>query len=256
LVQGITEFLPISSSGHLVLVERLLKVRTNDIAFEVLVHLGTLVAVIIYFRRQLLKIGRALVFSASKKHKSEIDITNLKMAWYLILGTIPAAIFGYFALGLIEMAFSSPRWASFEFIVTGLILISTVWARERGRRLNNWNTLFIGVAQAAAILPAISRSGTTITAGMFTGISKEKAAEFSFLLSIPAIAGAVIINFPKFVKLLPNHELVWIYLSGTAVAGIVGYFSIKLLLDIINRGKFFYFGIYCIVIGILGLILF
>ena len=256
LVQGITEFLPISSSGHLVLTERLLNIRAGDLVFEVMVHLGTLVAVIIYFRRQLLDICLALAKTLTSKQKTDGDKSNLRLTWFLILGTIPAALFGFFLQDMVEAAFASPRWTSGEFIVTGMVLIATIWARDRGRSLSNWNTIAIGVAQAISIMPAISRSGSTIAAGMFSGIDKEKAAEFSFLLSIPAIAGATILKIPDFLHLLPDHHLLRIYLAGTLVSGIVGYLSIKWLLDIIRRGKFFYFGIYCILIGVLGLILF
>lgn len=256
LVQGITEFLPISSSGHLVLTERLLNVKTSDLVFEVLVHVGTLVAVVVYFRRKLIDIARSLIHSLSKGAKTEDEKLNLRLAWFLILGTIPAVLFGLFFRDIVEAAFASPRWTSGEFIITGIILISTIWARDRGRNFNNWNTLFIGVAQAVSIMPAISRSGSTISAGMFSGINKEKAAEFSFLLSIPAIAGATVLQIPEFIKLLPRLDLLWVYAVGMLVSGIVGYLSIRLLLDIIKRGKFFYFGIYCLILGILGLMIF
>jgi undecaprenyl-diphosphatase len=256
LVQGITEFLPISSSGHLVIAERFLNVKAGDLVFEVMVHLGTLAAVIIYFRRRLFDISLALINSLSRGEKTEADKSNLRLAWFLILGTIPAGLFGFFMEDLVEAAFASPRWTSGEFIVTGLVLISTIWARDRGKRLNNWNTIAIGVAQAISIMPAISRSGSTISAGMFSGINKEKAAEFSFLLSIPAIAGATVLKTPDFLNLLPKPDILWIYLAGTIVSGVIGYLSIEWLLDIIKKGKFFYFGVYCILIGVLGLILF
>lgn len=255
LVQGITEFLPISSSGHLVLIEHLLNVKPGDIVFEVMVHLGTLVAVIIYFRSKLRDILGAVTHSLAKSNRTESDKANLRLGWFLILGTIPAAIFGYLLEDQIEAAFASPRWTSGEFIVTGIILIATIWAKDRGRILNAWNTIVIGIAQAISIMPAISRSGSTIAAGMFSGINKETAAEFSFLLSIPAIAGATVLQIPDFLKLIPDISLVLIYLAGTVVSGVVGYFSIAFLLAIIRKGKFFYFGLYCIAIGILGLML-
>ena len=256
LVQGITEFLPISSSGHLVFAERLLHVRAGDLVFEVMVHLGTLAAVIIYFRRQLLDICSAMMRSLTSGEKSAADKSNLQLAWFLVIRTIPAAIFGYFMEDVVEAAFASPRWTSGEFIVTGLVLISTIWARDRGRALGAWNTIGIGVAQAISIMPAISRSGSTIAAGMFSGINREKAAEFSFLLSIPAIVIATVFKMPEFLSLLPDQHLFQIYLGGSLASGIVGYLSVKWLLDIIKKGKFHYFGIYCILVGILGLILF
>jgi undecaprenyl-diphosphatase len=252
IVQGLTEFLPVSSSGHLVICERLLHIQKGDIVFEVMVHVGTLAAVLIFFRKRLGEIIRALWLYIFRRRKEEGE--HLKLAWFLILGTIPAALFGYFLKDYIELAFSSPRWTSGEFLVTGAILIATIWARDRGKKLNNWNTLIIGSAQAVAIMPAISRSGSTIAAGMFSGISNELAAEFSFLLSIPAIAGAAILEIPEFLKIIPDHSIMAIYLAGTVVAGILGYLSISFLLSIVRKGRFFYFGVYCIALGILGLL--
>jgi undecaprenyl-diphosphatase len=152
------------------------------------------------------------------------------------------------------LAFSSPRWTSGEFIVTGLILILTIWAIDKGKKLNIVNTIIIGIAQAISIMPAISRSGSTIAAGMFCGVNKEKAAEYSFLLSIPAIGGAAILEIPEMLKLLPTASILWTYLIGTVASGVVGYFSISFLLSVIKKGKFSYFGLYCILIGILGLL--
>ncbi len=206
LVQGLTEFLPVSSSGHLVFGERLLNIERGDIVFEVMVHLGTLAAVIYYFRRRLFEMMQALAGAFNSELKSPDDKENLRLAWFLVLGTVPAAIFGYFMKSYIELAFASPRWTSGEFLVTGVILIATVWARDKGKRINAWNTVLIGTAQAIAIMPAISRSGSTIAAGMFSGIKKEKVAEFSFLLSIPAIAGATVLQIPDFIKLLPDRS--------------------------------------------------
>jgi undecaprenyl-diphosphatase len=189
-----------------------------------------------------------------KKEKTVEQRENLKLAWFLILGTIPAVLFGFFFKKMLEESFSSIRWTSIEFLITGLILIATIWAIDRGRRLNNWNTIIIGIAQAIAIVPAISRSGSTIAAGMFSGISKETAAEFSFLLSIPAIGGAAILEIPEFLKVSSSSVVLHTYLLGTLVAGIVGYLSIAFLLSVIKKGKFHYFGYYCLALGIFGLI--
>lgn len=256
LLQGFTEFLPVSSSGHLALAEQFLKVEPGGLVFEVLVHVGTLVAVLIYFRRRLINILTAIINSFFKMKVEKADKDNLKLALYLVIGTIPVMLFGFFMQYLIEAAFASPRWTSGEFIVTGVVLIATIWASDKGRSLNTWNTLAIGVAQAISIMPAISRSGSTIAVGMFSGLSKEKAAEFSFLLSIPAILGATILKIPNLLKLAPNPEIIWVYMTGALVSGVIGYLSIKWLLAVIKKGKFFYFGIYCIAIGVLGLIIF
>ncbi len=253
LIQGLTEFLPVSSSGHLVYGERLLKISKGDVVFEVMVHVGTLVAVLFFFRKRIAAIILAIL-SIWKRDKTPEQLENLKLAWYLILGTIPAVIFGFLFKDFLEKSFNSIRWTSIEFIINGVILIATIWAVDRSRRINNWNTLFMGTAQAIAIIPAISRSGSTIAAGMFSGISKEKVAEFSFLLSIPAIGGAAILEIPEFLKVSSSVSTMHIYLLGTLISAVVGYLSIAFLISVIKKGKFFYFGLYCLALGILGLL--
>jgi undecaprenyl-diphosphatase len=254
IVQGLTEFLPISSSGHLVFVEKILDVETHNLVFEVLVHVGTLLAVVIYYRRRLSDMIVAIWRALSKTQKTEADNKNLRLAIYLIVGTIPAVIFGFTLKDLIEKAFDSPKWVSFEFLITAVILISTHWAKDLGKPIDFTKSIWIGIAQAISIMPAISRSGATIATGLFAGMKKEEAADFSFLLSIPAIAGAAVLDIPDFLKDLGNRELMTNYFIGAIIAGIIGYFSIAVLLKIVKTGKFFYFGAYCALIGILGLL--
>ena len=253
LVQGLTEFLPVSSSGHLVFAERLLNINRGDVVFEVMVHVGTLIAVLIFFRKRILEIIVS-IFAIGKSKKTELEKDGLRMAWYIVLGTIPAVIFGFLFKDFLEKSFGSIRWTSVEFLVTGAILIATIWAIDRGRSINSLKSIIIGIAQAIAIIPAISRSGSTIATGMFLGVSKEKAAEYSFLLSIPAIGGAAVLELPEFLKLAPASATLAIYLAGTLISAVVGYLSIAFLISVVRKGKFFYFGLYCIALGILGLI--
>jgi undecaprenyl-diphosphatase len=173
----------------------------------------------------------------------------------LILGTVPAAIIGLLFKDYIELAFASPRWASGMLLFTAAILLSTRWAIREDCHLDTGRTLMIGFAQALAIMPGISRSGSTIAAGMFLKMKKSEAAEFSFLLSIPAIAGATIMQIPQFIKNITNTDLMINYFAGAAVAAIVGYISIIYVMKIVKKGKFFYFGLYCAVVGILGILL-
>lgn len=254
LIQGLTEFLPISSSGHLVIFENLLGVQGGDLVFEVLVHFGTLVAVLIYFRQRLFDIVRSFLKSPLGHNLLSEESKNFKLGWFLVLGTIPAAVIGLGLEDYIELAFESPRWSSGMLLVTALILFSTRWAKREEGRLNIARTIVIGLAQAMAVMPGISRSGATISAGMFSGMKKSEAAEFSFLLSIPAILGATMLKIPEFISKIDNTALVVNYLAGAIVAAVVGYLSIAFLMKIIKKGKFFYFGLYCAVVGILGII--
>lgn len=254
LVQGLTEFLPVSSSGHLVIFENLLGVQGGDLVFEVLVHFGTLVAVLIYFRQQLFDIFRSFLKSPLGHNLSSEESKSIKLGWFLVLGTIPAAVIGLGFEEYIELAFESPRWSSGMLLVTALILFSTRWAKREKGQLNIARTIVIGLAQAMAIMPGISRSGATISAGMFSGMKKSEAAEFSFLLSIPAILGASILKFPELISMIDNTGLIINYLAGAAAAAAVGYVSIAFLMSVIKKGKFFYFGLYCATVGILGII--
>jgi undecaprenyl-diphosphatase len=255
LIQGLTEFLPISSSGHLVIFERLFSIEADDLVFEVLVHFGTLLAVIVYFREKLLDVVGSIIGSLFRSRRSEGDRANVLLFWFLILGTVPAAIVGLLFEDYIELAFASPRWASGMLLVTSAILLLTRWASREDGNLNTGRTILIGFAQALAIMPGISRSGSTISAGMFLRMKKSEAAEFSFLLSIPAIIGATILQIPQFIRDIGNAEIVINYLAGAIMAAVVGYASIAFLMKIIKKGKFFYFGLYCAVVGILGILL-
>ena len=254
LIQGLTEFLPVSSSGHLVIFEKLFDVEAHNLVFEVLVHFGTLIAVIIYFRARLVLIVGSFLKSPFTLTGENETIRHTRLGWFLILGTIPAAVIGLAFKDYIEIAFASPRWSAGMLLVTAVILILTKWAKDKNGELNLPRVVIVGFAQALAIMPGISRSGSTIAAGMFSGLKKSEAAEFSFLLSIPAILGATIIEIPDFIADLGNTSLIVNYLAGAVVAAVVGYLSIALLMNIIKKGKFFYFGLYCAIVGVLGII--
>lgn len=254
LVQGLTEFLPVSSSGHLVIFEGLFDIKSGDIVFEILVHFGTLLAVLVYFRKKLAAIVIAVIAAIFKKSERNFN-PSIKLAVFLIAGTIPAVIIGFSFKKLIEVAFASPQWASGMLLVTALILFSTRWTLDKSKPNNILNSLIIGCAQALAIMPGISRSGSTISAGMWLGMDKSEAAEFSFLLSIPAIGGAMVLELPEMIAKFSVAGSMPVYLAGALVAAVIGYLSIYYLLAIIKKGKFFYFGLYCLAVGLLGIFL-
>jgi undecaprenyl-diphosphatase len=254
LLQGVTEFLPISSSGHLVLAERLLNVGTEDIVFNVFVHFGTFVAVVVYFREE---IGDIIIGVWSwLRGKENPDREEALLAGYIAVGTIPAVIVGVAFRGYIETAFQSPVFASAMLVCTGLILLSTRFAVSKERRVKTKSSFMIGCAQAIAMFPGISRSGTTISAGLFLGISKEKAATFSFLLALPAVLGATLLELKEALDTGISVFMLLEYLLGTITAALFGYLCIALLLEIVRKGKFDYFGYYCLAVGIFGLVYF
>jgi undecaprenyl-diphosphatase len=246
VIQGLAEFLPVSSSGHLVLAEELLRVKAPGVTFEVLVHLGTLASVLIYFRKQILTLVQSLFVRKMKRERM--------MVWYLILGTIPAGLAGVLLKDFFERMFSSPVQTSIDLIVTGFILLSLKFFKQGSKHLGIGSVIAMGIGQAFAILPGISRSGTTIVSGIATGTKPAEAAEFAFLLSIPAIAGAAVIKSRSMAGL--ESALVGPYLLAAAIAFIFGLVAVYAVLKSIKRGKLHYFGYYCFAAGLLGLYLF
>jgi undecaprenyl-diphosphatase len=257
LIQGLTEFLPVSSSGHLALAEKLFGLSGDNLRFEVFVHLGTLLAVLVFFRNKVWKLARSVLKGRIYYQKGwRFSDDNLRISLLLILATIPAAFIGYKFDDAIEQAFASPAAVSAFLIVTGAILFVTRFVKKHDAKVNWWRALVVGLAQAAAILPGISRSGSTICAGIFCRLEQEKAAEFSFLLSIPIILGAGVVKLKDMLEAgVPAGEWAAIF-AGAAVAAVSGYFAIAFLLKVLKKGKLEYFAYYCWVVGIMGLVRF
>lgn len=246
IIQGLTEFLPISSSGHLVITQALLGVKESGVAFEILVHLGSLCAVLIYFRKSILKIITGLFDKNDKQAKL--------MTLYLIVGTVPTVLIVLLIKDYIDTAFTMPALAAVMLLVTGMILLSTKFIQKKELALNNKKSFLIGFGQALAILPGISRSGTTISVGMLLGVKPAQAAEFSFLLAIPAILGAVVFKF-KEISAVDNS--MWPqYFAGFLASFVFSLLAVYLVLSLIRKGKFEYFAYYCFAAGLFGLYLF
>ncbi len=241
LIQGLTEFLPVSSSGHLVLVGNLLGVQENNLLFDVMVHFGTLLAVFYVFKDDIINILK----------KPFQKITML-----IILGSIPTAIIGFLFEDLFEKLFNSLLTVGFTLIITGTIL----WLGElltSGKKsldkVSRLDAFIIGIAQGAAITPGISRSGSTIAISLMLNIERKVAAKFSFLLSIPAILGATVLKTGEAFTTSESINFIPI-IVGTVIAIISGYFAIKLLLKFLEQGKLIYFSIYCWSVGIIILL--
>jgi len=258
-IQGLTEFLPISSSGHLVLFQRLFGMKEPELFFNISVHAGTLVAVIIYFWKDLKTILISVirfVMSFLRKEASSDDIRkdpDLKLAMLIIVGTIPTAIIGLLFHEIADQIFSSVFIVGLMLMITGTLLWTIRGAEKEGKAISGFsirNALIIGVVQGLAILPGISRSGSTIAAGLFMGLNRETSARYSFLLSIPAIVGAEILSL----KDMSAHHMDMGILWGTLTAGIVGYFALSLLVYIVKKGQLHFFSPYCWVVGMIALV--
>jgi len=257
ILQGFTEFLPVSSSGHLVLAQELLNLHDPQmLIFDVFVHFGTLISVIFIFWKDLLEILRsfAKAFTAVKLKRDYEKTEHFRLGVAIIIGSIPAGIIGLLYRHEIEAAFTDPKLVAMNLVITGLILFLTRLAKPiKGKKVGLVAAFIIGLAQAVAILPGISRSGSTMSTALYLKISPMLAARFSFLLSVPVIAGAALLEGYKLFKngnTLGTMPLV----VGTAVSAIAGYFAIKMLLKIMEKGKFSWFSFYCLTIGILGIL--
>jgi undecaprenyl-diphosphatase len=249
VLQGLTEFLPVSSSGHLVIAGHILGFQSPGIVFEVFVHLGTLLAVVTYYWK---RIGRLLAGTARflAGIRGDIERSEAKYLAYLVIASIPAALVGLLSRRPIERAFASPILTFVMLLVTGALLWISFYHREN-RAPSFGNTLLAGMGQALAIMPGISRSGATIVFGMLGKMGRVAAVEFAFLLSIPAILGATILQASN-VKALSWPDLVNV-LAGASSAYLFGYLAISLMLRAVRSWGLRPFAYYCWVVGAVGL---
>lgn len=260
IVQGLGEFLPISSSGHIVLAQYLLGIRHagggdhSDLSFEIILHVGTLVSVLIYFKRQLWQLTRSLYTPEMKEERM--------MILWLGLATLPAVAAALLFKDTFDEVPNHPVLVSGLLLVTGLLLFVPRILKGKDRKVGLVSSLVMGVGQAFAILPGVSRSGSTIASGMVCGVKPEKAAEFSFLMSIPAIAGGFVFNLKNKQEVCGSYSEAFkscfneAYMAGALAAAVVGLFAIYLVMGAVRRGKLEYFSYYCFTAGIAGMIYF
>jgi len=250
IVQGVTEFVPVSSSAHLVLVPWLLGWEPPGLVFDTVVHWGTLVAVVGYFWRDWVELIGGWLRGVVRWDWRE---PKARLMWLIILGTLPAVVIGFALEDLFESLFGRPVWViAFLFVTAGLLAVSERLS-ERSRRLEDlhWgDALAIGLGQAAAIAPGISRSGATISVGLFRGLGREAAARFSFLLSTPVILGAGLFKLVDLFAAPDPMAQVPALLAGFVAAVVSGYLCIRFLLRYLQRGNLYPFAIYCVGFGL------
>tara|TARA_B100000809_G_scaffold261612_1_gene310856 strand:- start:47 stop:805 length:759 start_codon:yes stop_codon:yes gene_type:complete len=241
IIQGFTEFLPISSSGHLVLGQAILGIEQPGNEFEILVHLGTLASVLVVFFDDI----KSLLLSLTSKN------TQLFIL-FILIGTLPAVAIGLGFKDLLKSLFENVSAVGGALVFTGLVLYGSSFVNRKNKDHSWISAIFIGCAQAVAIIPGISRSGMTISAALFLGLSPKEAARFSFLLAIPAIAGA---GFLTAMDVSGGFQLsIPVALAGLISSFGVGVVALKWLLGWLEQGKFHYFGIYCFVVGLITLV--
>jgi len=266
VIQGLTEFLPVSSSGHLVIAQHLFGLREPEILFDVGVHLGTLVAVLLYFRGEIGDILAAVVrcggklFNVSAMRAAMGRDADLKMAWLIVIGSVPTAVIGLLMQRVADRLFGSMLLAGCMLLVTGVLLFLTRFVSAPGSTdgaeplFSSPKALIIGTVQGLAILPGISRSGSTIAAALFLGLNRDVAARYSFLLSISAILGAALLTLKEDVTAQTASQLP-VLLAGALTSCVVGYLSLKFLVYIVSRGSLHLFAPYAWIMGTLAVII-
>lgn len=260
IIQGLTEFLPVSSSGHLVIFKGLLKIDSPDIVIEISLHLGTTIAICAVFWQEIYLIIKGIKTSVLRLATKEMtwnvlnEDQNTRLFLMILLGTVPTGIIALLFENTFENFFSMPLLASLMIIVTGTVLWFTkvIRRKDSGRKAIRFlDALIIGAVQGVAIIPGISRSGTTIASATFLGIDRELSARYSFLLSIPAVIGAAVLGLGKVSETAVNFQNIII---GTLIAAIVGYLSLLFLVSLIKKGRFYLFSYYCWGVGIISAI--
>lgn len=259
IVQGATEFIPVSSSAHLVLVPWLLGWTfdlKSEFAFDVLVQWGTLAAVVVYFWRDLVALIGAAVRGLMQH--DPLGTPEARLAWLIVVATIPAAVLGATFKDFFESVFSAPATVAALLLVTGAILALSEWLGRRARSLNSltWrDAIIVGLAQAVSILPGISRSGATIAGGLGRGLQREVAARFSFLISVPIIFGAGLIPLKDLAQAGSLDAFLPALSAGIVGAAITGFVSIAALLAYLRRQPLYVFAVYCWAFGVFCLLI-
>ncbi len=275
IIQGLTEFLPVSSSGHLALFKNLFGVKTETgLLFDVLLHLGTLVAIFVVYYKDLFRMiveGCGILYDAvlnvgtffkNRLHHEELPYRRVihnsyrKFVMLVIVSTIPTGIIGIVGSDLVEMSEQILIVPGICLIITGVLLLIAQHhpdGKKTPKTVTYSNAFGIGIAQGIATMPGLSRSGTTIAACMMSGFGRNFAVKYSFIMSIPAILGAVVKELIGTSGIAVSHTEMLYYLIGTVIAGVVGYICMKTMLVVVRRKKFTGFSIYCFIIGALSI---
>ena len=246
LVQGITEFLPISSSGHLSILKTFLDINSDGALIEVVLHAGTLISILLFYRKRLSKIFKRILNK---------DEESLRFFSCVIVAIIPIGIIGFIFGDSIEYLFNDTKLVCLFLIITGIFLIFSNFWRSKISNFNTRKSFLIGLAQMFAILPGMSRSGLTIGMGNIIGIDAKKSAEFSFIIAIPVLTGVIVKYFLNLEWDSISISINYLFL-GLIISFITGLLSLRWLISLLEKGKFWYFGLYCIFIGLISLLFF
>jgi len=245
VLQGLTEWLPVSSSGHLAIAQQLMGTGPQ-VLFDIFLHFGTLIAAVAFFWNDLWKMAKSVFRLDFKSEHGRLFL-------FMVIASVPTAIIGFSFKGFFEGMFSSMPMIGGALIITGIALLLSERFRMKGKTLGVFQSLIIGIAQGIAVAPGISRSGATISAGLALGIDKETAARFSFLILIPAVLGATIFELKDAMEIRQAVDPLLIA-AGTAMSAIVGYIAMRAFLGFVKKGKLDVFAYYCLALGAITVI--
>lgn len=251
VLQGITEFLPVSSSGHLVIAQYFMEgFKQPGMLYDTLLHLATLLAVLIFFRKRVALLFKAF-FGIFIQEYSIYYFENKRFLWGIIIASVPTALIGLYLEQYVISCFKSPAPVGYALILTSILLIISDKFKGEGH-LTTGKSIIIGIVQGLAVIPGISRSGSTIAAGVILGIRREEMAEFSFLLSVPAIIGATILQLEHLSVVSPTELM--IYTVGMAGAFVSGIIAIGFMMYFVRNAQLKYFALYCLLAGIISVV--
>ena len=265
IIQGLAEFLPISSSGHLAIIQNLFHIETDTgLLFDVLLHIGTLTAIIVVFWKDIVKLIIEFfgIIADFIRRFRDPDLIVLSSAYrrfvlLIIVSTIPTAVLGFIGRDFVAYASSTLLIPGIGLIITSILLFicDRIGDGRKGiKKITYLNAFEIGIAQGVATLPGISRSGATIAACLMLGIKKETAVKYSFIMSIPAVLGAAVLELKDAAGTSVEAGTVVAYIIGMVVSAVVGYFAIRVMINVVRRKRYLYFSIYCLVIGLVAII--
>jgi undecaprenyl-diphosphatase len=254
IIQGLTEFIPVSSTAHLLITQKLLNIPASDAMFSflVIVQLGTIVSLIVFYWKDLLGLVKAFFAKPFSTQEN-------KLAWYIVIATIPALLAGYLLKDAVEALFKQPMLeASIRLFSAAILLTLAEWLTKKSRNLDSmtWlDALIVGLFQIVAVFPGASRSGSTISGGMFRGFDRPSAARFAFLMSVPVMLAAGGYQMLDVIKMPNLSEFLPLLAVGFVTAAIVGWFAIKWLIDYLSKRSLYVFAIYCAVVGAIVFVL-
>ncbi|MEO0281418.1 MAG: undecaprenyl-diphosphate phosphatase [candidate division WOR-3 bacterium] len=241
-VQGITEFLPVSSSGHIAILKNIFGITTKNLFFETSLHLGTFFSLLVFFRTKIIDLLKGM-YSDLKDKKGKKE--NINFVSLVLIGIIPAAIAGMLMNDFVEKVFSDLFLIGIFYLILSLILFSTKFSKNRMKSVNIFESIVVGLFQTISLLPGISRSGTTISTALFLGVEPEKASDFSFFMAMPIILGSFIKEFID-VKFFFDMNI----FAGILISFLTGYLALVVLYKVLRSKKFYLFSIYTLLIGL------